>query len=316
MSISSNPAQLFRRAVVSTVLAAAIALVASPSDPAMASMVVHPAWLIALVLAARYGVRGLVGVPAVLLGVSFAELLAGQDGIATLASLQRSDALATLATIGVTAWIGHLHEGRKRVLEERAHDSDTRAGRAEIDVDALAEAALVLRERSERALGSLAFLADIAIAIDSEDPARAGEAVLELAMARTGARGGVIQMVDGSRLRTLASRGVWIFDHVLAPAVYRDRVAVAAVERQMAVAAHEVSDVRIDDSDLAAPLVDSDGRVLGVLALRGLAYSAIVSTAREDLISIARWAARSLSSSYRDAGPAAQARRGSTRAIV
>jgi hypothetical protein len=120
-------------------------------------------------------------------------------------------------------------------------------------------------------------------------------------------------MFDGSRLRTIASRGVWTYAHIQPPAVFRDRVADAALERKLTVAAHEVGEVRVDDSDLAAPLVGTDGRVHGVLSLRGLGYTRISSTAREDLAAIARWAQRALISSFRDAGPAAQARRGVSR---
>ncbi len=313
---TSDRKDLVRRAAGAGALAAVIALVVSPGDPAMMGTVVHPAWVVALVLAARYGVRGLVAVPAVVAGVSLAELLAGRTDLAMLAQLEHPDGLGTLITVAAIAWVGGLHEARKALLEGRLNHANRRATTAEHDVAELAEAAFVLRDRSERALGSLTFLADIAIEIDSENPARAGQAALDLAVARTGARGGVVQLVDGARLRTLVSRGAWSHDQVAAPALVRDRVALAAVERRASVAAHEVHDVRVEDSDLAAPLVGDDGTIHGVLALRGLTNPAMVATAREDLAAIARWAARSLARSHRDAGPAAQAGRGSARALV
>ncbi|MGE5186163.1 MAG: hypothetical protein ACM31C_29105 [Acidobacteriota bacterium] len=313
---TSDRKDLVRRAASAGALAAVIALVVSPGDPAMIGTVVHPAWLVALVLAARYGVRGLVAVPAVIAGVSLAELLAGHVDLAMLGRLEHPDGLGTLMAIAAIAWVGGLHEARKALLEARLRDADRRATQAEDDASELAEAALVLRDRGDRALTSLTFLADIAIEIDSQNPARAGQAALDLAVARTGARGGVVQLVDGARLRTLVARGAWSHDQVAAPSLFRDRVALAAVERRTSVAAHEVRDVRVEDSDLAAPLVGEDGTVHGVLALRGLAYPAVMATAREDLAAIARWAARSLARSYRDAGPAAQAERRSARALV
>ncbi len=299
---------------VATLLAAVIALVASPRDPAMMGAAVHPAWLVAVVLAARYGLRGLVTVPAVVAGIAGAVLLAGGRPADSLGVLEGTDDLAVLFATVVTAWIGGTHEARKAVLRARLDDAAARASQAERDARELAETALVLRERGDRAPSSLTFLADIAIEIASRDPARAGQAALELAISRTGARGGALQLVDGSVLRTLAARGPWSHDQIEPPALFRDRVAIAAIERKVAVAAHEVSDVRVEDSDLAAPLVGEDGTVRGVLALRGLAYPA--ATAREDLIAVARWTARALASGSRDAGPAAHARRGSARALV
>lgn len=313
---TSDRDQLARRAAGAGALAAVIALIVSPGDPAMASGIVHPAWVIALVLAARYGVRGLVGVPAVIAGVSLAELLVGHIDIALVSQLEAPSGLGTLIATAVIAWVGGLHEARKALLESRLRDADARATKAERDVADLAEAALVLRDRSDRALSSLTFLADIAIEIDSETPARSGQAALELAIARTGARGGIVQIVDGNRLRTIVSRGAWSHDQVAAPSLFRDRVALAALDRKSSIAAHEIGDARVEDSDLAAPLVGEDGVVHGVLALRGLAYPAIVATAREDLVAIARWAGRSFARSHRDAGPAAQAERRSARALV
>jgi hypothetical protein len=309
---TSSRSYLLHPAGVAVVLAAAIALVISPSDPAMASVTIHPGWIIALVLAARYGLRGLIAVPAVVTGVSWAELLAGRDDLGMLARLESPGELATLVAIAAIAWVGGMHETRKAVLEDRARDAEARAVQAELGLGELAEAALVLRERGDRAASSLTFLMDIAQEIDSKEPARAGQAALDFAIMRTGARGGSIQLVDGARLRPLVAHGAWSHDQLVAPSLFRDRVALAAIEREAAVAAHEVPDVRVDDSDLAAPIVGEDGVVRGVLSLRGVAYPTMLATAREDLLAIARWAARSITGSF-DAGPAAQARRGSSR---
>jgi hypothetical protein len=309
MSISD-----LRRAGVAALLAAVIALIASPSDPAMHGVVVHPAWLVALVIAARYGSRGLLTLPAVIAGVAVAQQLAAGDGLSVFERFEQPEELATLTAVVLVAWVGELHEARKRVLEARRQEADERASEATRDLASLAQAAIVLRERGDRALSSLTFLTDIALELESKEPARIGRAALDLAVARTGARGGLVQLVDGARLRTLVERGAWSHDHIAAPVLFRDRVAVAALERGVAVAAHEVAEVRMDDSDLAAPLIGEDGVVHGVLALRGIAYPKLAPSARADLVAIARWAARSLAGSDRGAGPAAQRGFGRARA--
>jgi hypothetical protein len=322
MSISDVPLALvsvrpqragLRTALIAGSLAAVVALVLSPADPAMSWMPIHPLWLITLVLAARYGARGLVSAVGVVIGVTFAEALAGHMAFAMIARLDRVGDLAALTTALVLAWIGGLHEARKHHLEQRVKHAEARADKAESEVDELADAALALRDRSDRAQTSLSFLAEIASRLDSADLSRAGQAALELALARTGARGGVVQLVDGARLKTLASRGIWSVEHAQPPAVFRDLVSIAAVERKTAVAAHEVADVRTTDSDLAAPILGEDGVVHGVLALRGIPYPVLTTAGREDLSAVARWVSRAMAGSRRDAGPAAAALRGGSR---
>ena len=57
--LTSDRSCTLRRTVIAGSIAAILALVISPANPAMAELTVHPAWVIALVLAARYGARGL-----------------------------------------------------------------------------------------------------------------------------------------------------------------------------------------------------------------------------------------------------------------
>jgi hypothetical protein len=96
--------------------------------------------------------------------------------------------------------------------------------------------------------------------------------------------------------------------------VFRDRVVNAAIERVRPVAAHELVAVSIDDSDLATPLTDSRGSVVGVLALRGIAPSVLGATVRDDLAAVGRWAGRALEPSVR--GTAPRRSRGDVRATV
>lgn len=283
-----------RTAVIAGGFAAVVALVVSSSDPAMVALPVHPAWLLTLVLAARYGASGLLSVVGVVIGVSAANLLAGCAPFAMADRLQRPGDLAALSTAALLAWIGDLHKAREQRLERNMHEADERTARAMADAGELAEAALALRDRQDHAQTSLSFLVDIAARLDSADPTAAAQAALELALARTGARAGLVQVIDGPRLRTLATRGPWSAEHVEPPVLFRDLVVSAAIEREKTVAAHEVDGVRPADSDLAAPLVGDDGRVRGVLALRGLPYPALLGPGREDATAIARWLSRAL----------------------
>ena len=296
----------FRRALaVSAVGGACLALVANPSDPAMSSLSIHPLWAIALILAARYGARGLISLPALMGSLLVADWVVGGSGAAVLARTQRAGDLAIwLLAVGV-ALVGGAHERRKAVLRERLDAAELRARVAEEAADRLSEAALTLRDRCDRSETSLVFLADVAARMEDPDPTGAGQAALELAMARTGAGAGFVQLLDGSgRLRTLTARGRWNADTFWPPALFRDLTAAAALKRAKAVAAHEVPGVSADDSDLVAPLITTNGRQIGVLALRRVPYEKLGGAIREDLVAIARWAAGSLARMVVDTGPA------------
>lgn len=292
-----------RREIAALALAGTcIVLIAAPEDPALAQLPLHPLWALAVMLAARYGAPGLWLAPALLVSLLAADLLAGGSGEAVYERLSRGGDLAALATAGVCAAIGTSHARRKAVLEERLFEVEGRAMIAEMSVDELAKIAIALRVRCDRSATSLAFIADAAIRIHGTDPAVSSEAAVELAIARTGAQGGVLQLLDaGGHLRTLCSRG---------PAVLRDLTATAAIARADVVSADQVTGVRPEDSDLAAPLLDEDGQVIGVLALRGVPYSALGAATRSDLIAVARWVARTLAPTRREAEAESRPARG------
>ncbi|MBL0215870.1 MAG: GAF domain-containing protein [Myxococcales bacterium] len=302
MSISD----LRRALIASTIGGACLALVASPQDPSMTSLSVHPVWAIALILAARYGARGLLSLPALTGSLLVAEWVTGGTGAAALARISRGGDLAIWVVAVGVAVVGTAHERRKAILAQRLDAAELRATRAEAAADQLGEAALALRDRCDRSETSLVFLADVAARMDDPDPTGAGQAALELAMARTGAGAGFVQILDGSgRLRTLTARGRWSAETFWPPALFRDLTAHTALTRARAVAAHEVPGVRADDSDLVAPLIASNGRRIGVLALRRVPFPKLTSAVREDLTAIARWAAGSLARTVVvDSGPA------------
>jgi hypothetical protein len=220
------------------------------------------------------------------------------------------------AGFGAIAMVGAFGERRRARLEARLRDAEARAAAGELGNDKLAEAALALRDRCDRSALSVAFLADVAIRMDTRDPRSASEAALELAMARTGARGGFVQLLEDNILRTASSRGTWSAEHVRPPSVFRDLVVTAALCRARPVAAHEVEHVRIHDSDLAAPLLDDDGTTLGVVALRGLPHPVLARTVREDLAAIGRWAGHAIARTGARMDPPDRSRDGVNRAAT
>ena len=309
---TSESKSLLRDLFVAAAFAAFVALLVSPTDPAVTAWPVHPSWIVALVLAARYGASGLYAVPAVIVGGQIATFMISGDELAMVMRLARPGELVVLTAIAVLAAIGTIHESRRASLEARLNDAEHRAQHAEVAVGKLAEAAIALRDRSDRSQTSLAVLADMAVHIGDGDTKDAGDAALALAMARTGARGGFVQLFEDGRLRTVCSRGIWSSERLAPPALFRDVVAVAALELARPVAAHELPRATADDSDLAAPLVDSRGNAVGVLALRGVSYPALVPETRAELASVARWAGRNFARRRRAAGMAAA--RGEVRA--
>lgn len=281
--------------VIAAIAGACLALITSPADPAMTAMPIHPVWAIALILAARHGARGLLAIPALLVGLVGAQLLSGGDAALALARTQRAGDLAVWCVAVVVSVVGAAHERRKAILAERLAAAEQRAETAEAAVAQLGDAALALRDRVDRSESSLVFLADVAARMDDPDPTGAGQAALELAMARTGAGAAFVQLLDGAgRLRTLTARGRWSAETFWPPALFRDRTAAIALQRGTAVAAHEVPEVRGDDSDLVAPLIAPNGKKLGVIALRRVPYQRLAGATREDLLAVARWAAGAL----------------------
>ncbi len=307
MSISDQPVTsgFLRELAAAAIAGACLALIANPIDPALTNLAIHPVWCIALVLAARNGARGLLSIPVLAISLLGAEWLSGGSGAATLARTGRIGDLVALVAAVAVAVVGAAHVRRKMQLAQRLATAELRATDAVAGMAELAEAALELRARCDRSATSLAFLTDIAIRMNERDPCGTGLAALDLALARTGAAAGFVQLFDASgRLRTLSSRGRWNAARPTPPAVFRDLTAVAAIERATTVAAHEVPGVQADDSDLVAPLITADGQLLGVIALRRVPLTALCSAVRQDLAQVARWATGSLARAPREVATA------------
>jgi hypothetical protein len=290
--------QISRRIIRDSLVGAAVvfclSLLFAPSGPALTSWAVHPGWLVVLILAARYGIRGLcAGTVFAAAAVALASLCAG-SGLAALAARGSSrDDLGAAAAGLMVAWVADSQQRRNAALVAQAAALDQRARDAAASIVQLTEAALVLRSRADRTENSLAFLHGIAVRMESAAPYDKAEAALELALVRTGARAGLVQIVDSARLCTLASMGIWNLD-ALAPSVHHDHTAYTALEQRRAVQARELADAQVGDSDMAAPLLSPDGRVVGIVALRGVPFAATNTSALSDLEIVASWLARAL----------------------
>jgi hypothetical protein len=306
---------ILREALVGAAVVLCLSLLLAPAGPALTSWAAHPGWLVVLILAARYGNRGLcAGTVFATLAVALASLCAG-PGLAPLAARASSmgDLGAALAGVMV-AWVADSQQKRTRALVVQMAVLDEHARGAEESIVQLTEAALALRSRADRTENSLAFLHDIAVRMESTRSCDNAEAALELVLARTGARAGLVQIVDAGRLRTLASRGTWSLETLTPPTVPRDRTACAALAYRRPVQAREVAGVQTGDSDMAAPILSRDGQVMGMIALWGVPFAALRAASLSDLNIVACWLARSLSTATSevidiDAGAAAPEQR-------
>ncbi|HEX3764830.1 MAG TPA: hypothetical protein VHW23_39310 [Kofleriaceae bacterium] len=276
-----------------------LSLLIAPEEPALTSWATHPGWLLVLLLSARYGSGGLLaGGICAAAGVTLASLCAG-TGLGPLAA--RALALGDLGTLVASALVARVADSQQRrgaALASQMTALEERALGAEDSVVQLTETAVALRVRADRTETSLSFLYDIAVRMASSAPRDTAEAALELALARTGARVGVVEIADGGRLRTLATRGS--LDALALQRLQRDRTVSAAHDLRRAIQACDVDGVRICDSDLAAPILSHDGRALGVIALRGVPFAALGAAALSDLSIVASWLARGLATATMD----------------
>jgi len=270
------------------------------------AIVPHPVWLVVLVIAARYGTRGL----AVALPIAWGSLAvtsgAGGPGrvLDTLAMPMELGALAGAVLVG---WIAAGNEHRERGMARKTAELERRVTVDAVTIADLRRAALVLRARNDRLDLSLTFLRNVARRLHGPDPEAAAQAVLELITARIGARAASIEMYEtsaemaaegsagesagepakGSRLRPLAVVGVWNGEAF-------DRTARAAMSGGQPMRAVELSEGGPTDSDIAAPIVDSSGVVRGVVAARGVPVGGASMAALRDLSVIADWAGPAL----------------------
>jgi hypothetical protein len=246
----------------------------------------HPVWLVVLVIAARYGTRGL----ALSAAIAWGGLAAanGADGLAVvLETLATPVELGAAAATVLVGWIVSSNERRERVLAGKVEQLERRAATDAATIGELRRAALALRARTDRLDLSLTFLRNIARRMHGGDAEAAAQAALELIGARIGARAASVQMATGEALAPLAVVGIWNQD---AP----DRTALAALRAGQPMRALELPEGGPADSDIAAPISDAAGVVRGVVAARGVPGGGASMAALRDLSVIADWAAAAI----------------------
>jgi hypothetical protein len=239
----------------------------------------YPLWLAAIVVGARYGLRGLVVVVVLAAGHAAATIVDGGAGVAA----REIGAMAAAVAVAV---LSELNERRNARLREERDLLSRRVGVAERTAEQLRDRLTSLQERSHRLGESLCTLRDLARRIERGDPIAAAEAALELALARTGAVEGVVVVVTPLGLRQLARRGPG--PGASRPPLADDGTVATAITRRRAVVAGEAGGAPGPaDSDAAAPIAPG-GQPVGALALRGLP-AAFRAGGLEELSLIADW---------------------------
>src|SRR4051812_26164191 len=269
-------------------VAATLAIAALSGVPYLGVAVIdpHPVWLVVLVVAARYGTRGL----AIVIPIAWGALALanGSDGPArALDTLSMPIELGALAGTVLVGWIASGNERRERGLAGKFAELERRVATDAVTIGDLRRAALALRARNDRLDLSLTFLRNSARRLHGSDAEAAAQAALELVVARIGARAASVEMLSGGELRQLAVVGIW---NRGAP----DNTALAALSGRQPMRAVELTAGGSDDSDIAAPITDASGVVRGVVAARGVPGGGSSMAALRDLAVITDWASPAL----------------------
>jgi hypothetical protein len=295
-----SPAVVAREAVVVGMLIAGLTALLAPRDLAF-GVAPHPGWAAVILLSARYGSRGFgFALFAVAGTLTLAALAMGLALGPLLAATSNSVPDLTALVVSVlVAWISSAHERRISDLSARGVELAQKADGDDAIVAELRDAAMALRARADRLDHSVTFIRDVAARLEGGDPLLGSQAALELAIARTGSRAGVVQLVDErGRLRTVASLGAWTLLRARPPDVLLDRTIKAAFDSAATVRGSdlpelgELAEAGRDRSDVATPITDDAGEVLGVLALRGVPADSLCHALVHDLGLIARWCAK------------------------
>src|SRR5581483_5259550 len=120
--------------------------------------------------------------------------------------------LGALLAVVLVAWVASAHERRCAELGAKVAALKARCAADREAVVALRATAVTLRARADRLETSLTFLRDVAARMEGDDPVAAAQAALDLAVARIGARAGVVAAIEAPAdgppgLVTLASFG-------------------------------------------------------------------------------------------------------------
>lgn len=277
-------------------LAAGIAALIAPADPWLASVSMHPTWLAVLALSAFYGLRGVaIAAPIAWALFGVVALVVGAPAEGLAARLEAgSDALPLLVCL-IVAGAAMVHRNRYRELADRVSREAKSASSAARRAGDLNVLAVQLQARQDRIDSSIGYWRNLAARLEGDDPAAAAAAALELCMARTGARAGLVRHTSRSHLKNLAWRGRWTADMPIPRDIFPDRTIDAAVAAGRLMVADDVPEVDADDSDVAVPVFSPDSReLIGVVALRGAQHSRLGAGELADLTALAGWLAAAM----------------------
>ncbi len=286
--------KLAAEAAVAGALASSAAVLIQSGDPWMTGHALHPAWIATLLLAGSYGLRGLIGAPIIwsILGVAALATGAGLGGLAD--RLTSSADLLMAVTAVAIAGIAMVHERRReRLARDVARLSELASSDDQL-LEGLRRRVVRLRDRADRIDSAVPVWRDVAERLGSGDPATAARAALEVCVRRTGARAGLVRHVDGGVVRNLAWRGSWTAERAEPRDIFPDRTIAAAMEGGATTLASAVAGASEEDSDLAVPLRNPDGGLLGVLALRGAPAHNLEAAALCDVTAMASWLATAI----------------------
>lgn len=300
--MSTSDRMVALEAAVGAALAVIAAALASPADVWLTGFGLHPGWIPVILLAARYGPRGLFWSLGVVVAALVIVDVAGDGTLAGLdARTHHGPDLLALLTATLVAWVGMMHEGRMTRAHHRLDQALAGQARAEATEQALQDNLGYLRNRLDRLELSLSVWRDLAGRLERCDIADAADAALELAFMRTGAQAGRVMLRDGDNLTPVAGRGAWVM-----PAVrFREKgldatVQAALFAKQLTLAAPDATDT---DSAAAAPILDESGVVLGMLALRALPAAGLKPADLHDLELIAQWLAPAITRPQKEPKP-------------
>jgi hypothetical protein len=298
-------------AAAASAVAVAIAGLLAPHGLGLGTLYPHPVWLAAMVIGARYGGRGLtIAVPAAwgtLALVATWLQVAPRQVLLRLTAGAGPDLGALIAAI-LVSWIASGHERRSSTLAAQLAAVHERFAAEQAALAELRRAAVTLRARADRLDASLTFVRDVATRLGGDDADAAAQAALDLVVARLGARAAVVQVLGAEGLAPLASAGVWSPGGVAGgPGVADDHTAAAVVRTHRPVRAVDLPEGGPSDSDLAAPILDERGDLVGVLAVRGVPLGGASAAALRDLAIVAAWSARAIKRARPDASLPASA---------
>jgi len=298
--------QLVGEAGVAGALAASIASVIPGANPWLPGIEPHPAWIAIAVMAAFYGVRGLlITLPMAWASVGLAGVLLGAPAALGARATSAGDALALAGCLAVAA-IGSLHRRRREELDAQLRAAERFAEEDAVALEELEQVALTFRARSQRIDRAITFWRDVAERLERGNPTEAAQAALELCMVRTGARAGIVRRCEGDALHNLAWRGRWTESNPLPRDIFGDRCMNAAIQRGCVVLAEDIDGAGPEEADVAAPVTARDGRIIGVLALRGLSRHQLRDADISDIGQTAQWLAGAMAPETRHPATTAQ----------